>query len=203
MGQIKARFASTAGEMSFSFMTKAEVQSKFDLTHRGIFADMFFKRSRKGNGQAEPPPPPSDATFIARDMKIEGNLVCNGELHIDGQIVGSVRAQVCLVDANASVTGDISADTVYIYGEVVGPVDATNVHIYASARVRGDVSNESISIENGASIQGSIRNGRQPTLGASYTTSPFSNATLFGNLDQNYKDDYQDYRPVKVVTPRG
>lgn len=165
---------------------------------------MFFRRSRKGNGQAEPPPPPpSDATFIARDMKIEGTLVCVGELHIDGRVIGSVRAQICLVDVHASVTGDISADTVYIYGEVVGPVDANNVHIYASAQVRGDVSNESISIENGASIQGSIRNGRAQALAAPLGATPFPSASLFGNMDQNYADNYQDYRPVKVVTPRG
>jgi cytoskeletal protein CcmA (bactofilin family) len=161
---------------------------------------MFFKRKRKGNGQAVPPlQSPSESTFIARDMKVEGNLICNGEIHIDGRITGSVRAVVCLVDVNASVTGDISADTVYIYGEVNGPVDAANVHIYASANVRGDVSNDTISIENGAVIQGSIRNGR----GHSYANGAFATAPLFGNLEQPLKDTYQDYRPVKVVNPRG
>jgi cytoskeletal protein CcmA (bactofilin family) len=162
---------------------------------------MFFRRSKKGNGQAKPPQPQAEATYVGRDMKIEGNLTCAGELHIDGSIIGSIRAQVCLVDANASVTGDISADTVYIYGEVNGPVDAGNVHIYASAHVRGDVTNDAISIENGAVIQGSIRNGRT-TLGAASPFSGFASG-MFNATETAFGNENQDYRPVKVVNPRG
>ncbi len=165
---------------------------------------MFFKRSKKGNGAAEPPPVPSEATFISRDMKVDGNLVCAGELHVDGRVTGSIRAQVCLVDVNAIVTGDISADAVYIYGEVNGPVDAGTVHIYASANVRGDVTNDAISIENGAVIHGSIRNGRSALSAASaFGSSAFPTGGLFGGLDQSYKETESDYRPVKTVNPRG
>jgi cytoskeletal protein CcmA (bactofilin family) len=166
---------------------------------------MFFRRTKKANGHAEPPPQPaSEATYIARDMKIEGNLICAGELHIDGRVSGSVRAQVCLVDAHASITGDISADTVYIYGEVNGPVDAGTVHIYASAQVRGDVTNDAISIENGAMIQGSIRNGRTGfAAGNSFGATSLNSATLFGTPENAFGKDYPDYRPVKVVNPRG
>ncbi len=151
-----------------------------------------------------PPTPPSESTFIGRDMRVDGNLSCDGELHIDGRVNGSIRAQVCLVDANATVTGDISADTVYIYGEINGPVDAANVHIYASAHVRGDVTNDSISIENGAVIHGSIRNGRSTFQSASpFGNSVLPNGSLFSNADQTYAADNHDYRPVKVVNPRG
>ncbi len=161
---------------------------------------MFFRRKKKVNGQAVTSRQThAEATFIARDMKVEGNLICSGELHIDGRVSGSVRAVVCLVDVNASVTGDISADTVYIYGEVNGPIDAANVNIYASANVRGDVSNDTISIENGAVIQGSIRNGRSHA----FANDGYASATLFGNMDQAGNQTYPDYRPVKVVNPRG
>jgi cytoskeletal protein CcmA (bactofilin family) len=158
---------------------------------------MFFKRKKSKMQFAESPrQQSSEATFISRDMTVEGNLMCEGELHIDGSINGSVKAHVCLVDSNAQVTGSITADTLYIYGQVNGPVDAANVHIYASANVRGDVTNESISIENGAVIHGSIRNGRSSVAFA----PQISTSTLFNQLDQQSSDDY---RPVKVVKPRG
>jgi cytoskeletal protein CcmA (bactofilin family) len=165
---------------------------------------MFFKRSKKPNGRGtEVVPPPSDATFISRDMVVDGNLKCDGELHVDGRVNGSIRAHVCLIDANANVTGDISADTVYIYGEVNGPVDAATVHIYASAHVRGDVTNDTISIENGAVIHGSIRNGRSNFSGQNpFSSSMMQSANLFNSMDTNYNSDEQDYRPVKVVKPR-
>jgi cytoskeletal protein CcmA (bactofilin family) len=188
-------------------MTKKPGQSTLHGDSKLGVMGMFFKRSKKANGRAaEPPPPPSEATFISRDMRVDGNLNCDGELHIDGRVNGSIRAHVCLVDANANVTGDISADTVYIYGEVNGPVDAGNVHIYASAHVRGDVTNDTISIENGAVIHGSIRNGRTALQSSSsFNGSTIQSGSLFSNFDQSYNSnvDPQDYRPVKVVNPRG
>jgi cytoskeletal protein CcmA (bactofilin family) len=156
---------------------------------------MFFRRKKSKLQFADSPrQQSSEATFISRDMTIEGNLFCDGELHVDGQINGSVKANVCLVDGNAQITGSITAETLYIYGQVNGPVDAANVHIYASANVRGDVSNDSISIENGAVIHGSIRNGRS----SSVFSPQISTSTLFNQLDQQH----EDYRPVKVVKPR-
>ncbi len=156
---------------------------------------MFFKRKKANHLLESPRQQASEATFISRDMTVDGNLTCDGELHIDGRVNGAIKATVCLVDANAQVTGEISAETLYIYGHVNGPVDAAHVHIYASANVRGDVTNGSISIENGAVIHGSIRNGNTGS-----TLNQISSSTLFNQLDQTMSDDY---RPVKVVKPRG
>jgi cytoskeletal protein CcmA (bactofilin family) len=164
---------------------------------------MFFRRKKSTANFAESPRQPSEATFISRDMTVEGNLYCEGELHIDGRVNGGVKAQVCLIDGNAVVSGEISAETLYIYGQVNGPVDAAHVHIYASANVRGDVTNDSISIENGAVIHGSIRNGRSTLPPTSSYNSAFSNSPLFGGIDSSPTDTSQEYRPVKVVKPRG
>src|SRR5262245_20961887 len=39
-------------------------------------------------------------TTISSEVIIEGHLVTNGEIQIDGTINGDVRARVCVVDAN-------------------------------------------------------------------------------------------------------
>jgi cytoskeletal protein CcmA (bactofilin family) len=162
---------------------------------------MFFKRkmfSRKGNGAASA----SEPTIIARDMTVEGNLYCDGELHIDGTVIGSVKAAVCIVEATGSVTGEVAADALYIHGQINGPVDAGHVRIYAGSQVKGDVLNETISIEDGAYIHGSIRHGRgagsilaagQPSANPFEAVAPNSNqpATV------------EDLRPIRVVRPRG
>ena len=43
-------------------------------------------------------------TTIASEVIIEGHLVTNGEIQIDGTINGDVRARVCIVDANGRIT---------------------------------------------------------------------------------------------------
>ena len=115
---------------------------------------MFFKRSKPAPRQA---PTPAEPSYIARDTTIEGNLVSDGEIHIDGSVQGSVRAHTCLIDVRGEVRGEISAEVVYVRGRVIGPISGVHVQIQAGAHVEGDVTNETISIENGAYVLGSIR----------------------------------------------
>ncbi len=115
---------------------------------------MIFKRSKPAPRQTAIPAEPS---YIARDTTVEGNLMSDGEIHIDGAIHGTVRAHTCLVDARGEVRGEIAADMVYVRGRVIGPISGIHVQIESGAHVEGDVINETISIANGAYVLGSIR----------------------------------------------
>jgi cytoskeletal protein CcmA (bactofilin family) len=139
---------------------------------------------------------------------IDGSLVTNGELHIDGTVNGAIRAQSCVVDVNGVVEGEIAANEVFVRGRVIGPIKGNHVHLYAGAHVEGDVINETISIENGAYIYGSIRRAEDP-LSESTTKYPgqrdpffssprvdFGQDNAFGNFDGDA------LRPIKVVRPR-
>jgi cytoskeletal protein CcmA (bactofilin family) len=128
---------------------------------------MIFKRSKPA------PPRPSaiaaEPSYIARDTTVEGNVVSEGEVHIDGSVQGMVRAHTCLVDRRGEVRGEISAEIIYVRGRVIGPINGVHVQIEAGAHVEGDVTNETISIENGAYVLGSIRHavpapGQSPEL---------------------------------------
>jgi cytoskeletal protein CcmA (bactofilin family) len=117
---------------------------------------MFFKAKKKNR---EVPQVASEPSYIARDTSLEGNIICDGEIHIDGAVRGSVRAQTCLVDVHGEVHGEVAADVIFIRGRVIGPVTGVHVHIHAGSHVEGNVTNETISIENGAYVYGSIRHG--------------------------------------------
>jgi cytoskeletal protein CcmA (bactofilin family) len=169
---------------------------------------MIFKRSRlspAGTPSAEN----AQATLIAQDVTIEGNVTATGEIHIDGTVYGVVRARSCVIDLNGYVHGEIIADDIFIRGKVIGPIRGIHVNLYAGAQVEGDILNETISIENGANIYGMISrvdtpssdpqsqlNGnRQAGFGHSPTLS-------FGQ--EGFFDDKADdsYRPIKVVRPQ-
>jgi cytoskeletal protein CcmA (bactofilin family) len=119
---------------------------------------MFFKSKKKSRDAQTTTAEPS---YIARDTSLEGNIICDGEIHIDGAVRGTVQAQTCLVDTHGEVHGEINAQIVYIRGRVIGPVVGSHVHIHAGAHVEGNVTNETISIENGAYVYGSIRHSNQ------------------------------------------
>ncbi len=166
---------------------------------------MFFKNklfSKSANGSAAQ----SEPTVIARNMTIEGNLISDGEVHIDGTVIGSIKAAVCVVEATGSVTGEINADVLYAHGAITGPINAGHVRIYSGSQIKGDVYNETISIEDGAYLHGSVRHGRQ-----GFSTAPNqSNAalnpfeSLIPNNDQfGAQNPTDDYRPIRAVRTRG
>lgn len=115
---------------------------------------MFFKRSKP---KPHKPAITVEPSYIARDTTIEGNVLSDGEVHVDGAVNGLVRAHTCLVDARGEVRGDIFAEFVYVRGRVHGTISGVHVQIEAGAHVEGDVVNETISIANGAFVLGSIR----------------------------------------------
>jgi cytoskeletal protein CcmA (bactofilin family) len=128
---------------------------------------MFFNRKKKKPAQPQrgtqmhAAPEPS---FIGRNCMFEGNITCDGELHIDGTVRGTVQAGMCVVDEAGVIHGSISGDVIHVRGRVLGPIQGSNVFIHAGAHVEGEVFNDTISIENGAYVYGSIRHNTAPAL---------------------------------------
>jgi cytoskeletal protein CcmA (bactofilin family) len=115
---------------------------------------MFFSKKKKNQVVR---PAPTEPSFISRNTTLEGNLICDGEIHIDGAMRGTVRAQTCLVEPHGEVIGEIVADNIFVRGKVIGPLNGKHIHIFAGAHVEGNVTNETISIENGSFVFGNIR----------------------------------------------
>lgn len=146
---------------------------------------MIFKRSKTPAPKqvainAEP-------SYIARDTTVHGDLLSEGEIHIDGAVHGSVRAHTCLIDRRGEVRGQVSADVIYVRGRVVGPINGVHVQIESGAHVEGDVTNETISIENGAFVLGSIRHA-QPAPGKAVDIFAKLEAPDLGNAELNLEN---------------
>ena len=78
-------------------------------------------------------------TIIARGCKILGDIHHLGELHLEGEVVGSLHCDRLVICDGASVCGDIDGKTVTIAGKVSGQVSADSVDIGATAQIDGDI----------------------------------------------------------------
>lgn len=175
---------------------------------------MIFKRSKttttnNNNGTMNGTQKLAGPSIIAQDVVIEGNVTATGELHIDGTVYGSVRANSCVVDMNGFVQGEIIASEVFVRGRVIGPISGNTVNLYAGAQVEGDIVNQSISIENGANVYGMISRMDQPidvanTLPqSSANDSGFAPPSLNFSQDNSYDRQPENvFRPLRVVKPR-
>ncbi|PZP83746.1 MAG: polymer-forming cytoskeletal protein [Azospirillum brasilense] len=97
-------------------------------------------------------------SVVSSDMHVIGNIVSpEGVLDIDGQVHGNVRAHTISLRENGKVNGDLVAEQVYIYGTVEGLVKARQVTLYATARVTGSIMHETLSVEDGAFVDGKFK----------------------------------------------
>jgi len=98
--------------------------------------------------------------LLGADTRFKGLVRFRGTLRVDGLVDGNIQAEpgsgsVLIINQEARVTGDISADQVLISGAVLGEVRATErVEIYRSGDLKGDIYTKDIMIEAGAAFAG-------------------------------------------------
>jgi cytoskeletal protein CcmA (bactofilin family) len=107
--------------------------------------------------KAKPP-----ASILSSDLLITGNIKTSGDIQVEGQIDGDIRAHLLTVGETATIKGEVIADDVVIHGRVVGRVRGLKVRLTSSARVEGDIIHKTIAIESGAHFEGSVQRQEDP-----------------------------------------
>lgn len=95
-------------------------------------------------------------SFIGSEVTISGNVGGNGDLHLDGSVEGDIRCNNLILGPGGRIKGNISAETATIAGTIGGTVSARTLIVEKTAKINGDLSYESVSIENGAQVDGRL-----------------------------------------------
>lgn len=97
-------------------------------------------------------------TIIGPSVKVEGDFKGEGDLIIEGMLVGNLSTKNNLkIGQGAVVEAAVKANNAFIAGRVKGNITIKGkLDITGSAIIVGDVKASLISIESGAIIQGNI-----------------------------------------------
>jgi cytoskeletal protein CcmA (bactofilin family) len=115
---------------------------------------------------------PKMASLIANDITIEGNVMGDGELHVDGVIRGDVRVPRLSVGESGHIEGSVQAEAVEARGRIVGSITAKQVKLLGTSYIDGDITHEQLTMETGAFFQGrSLKFQRQPAPVAAPTAT--------------------------------
>ncbi|HET9630011.1 MAG TPA: polymer-forming cytoskeletal protein [Novosphingobium sp.] len=100
----------------------------------------------------------SSSTFsiLGADLAIKGNLVASADLHIDGKVEGDIACAALVQGESGMIAGAITAQSARLAGTVKGSVDAGTLVILKTARIEGDVAYETLTIEQGAQVEGKL-----------------------------------------------
>ncbi len=99
----------------------------------------------------------STPTIIAKDLKIEGNIVGTGSLEIEGNIRGIIHGNSVILREEGVIEGEVIADSLNIRGRFNGNVRAKNVSISSRAKITGIIEYGTLSVEDGAYIDGQFK----------------------------------------------
>ncbi len=100
-------------------------------------------------------------TVIARGVRVEGDFRSQGNVTIEGELVGSLTCGGHLtIGSEAHIQASITADEATISGEVQGDLKvARRIELKNTARLKGDVLAETLAIEPGAMVEGAFKIG--------------------------------------------
>ncbi len=97
-------------------------------------------------------------TIIAQGASVQGDLILEGNLHIDGELMGTIQSQGDVsVGASGSFEGDIKAHRMVVSGLARGRIDCESLEIVEKGKVLGEVASRSFVIEPGGQFVGESR----------------------------------------------
>ncbi len=99
----------------------------------------------------------STPTILAHDLKINGEISGSGLIEIEGAVKGTINGNSVIVREGGIVEGTIIAESLNIKGKFEGNIKAKNISIEGKATVMGEIEYSSLSVEDGACVDGQFK----------------------------------------------
>lgn len=133
---------------------------------------------------AQEPSPPrlKPVSMIVQGVAIQGDVLGDGELHLDGLLKGDIRVGKLVVGPNARIEGTVRAQAVEIHGRVTGAIFARQVRLHGTARVVGDITYEQLGMETGAHFEGRSQRFPRPAPVAAVAGAPAPSRPAAGHV---------------------
>ena len=96
----------------------------------------------------------STFSVLGADVAIKGNVEASADLHVDGVVEGDLVCTSLVQGESSRVEGSINADSARLAGTIKGTINVRELVILKSARIDGDVHYETLTIEQGANVNG-------------------------------------------------
>lgn len=117
---------------------------------------MFSNQSRE-TAQAG-----SVETLIGPSVKLEGNFSGEGDVVVEGFLIGNLTTKGDVrVGPQAQIEAEIKAKNATIAGRVKGNLTLTSLSLTSTATITGDIKTASLSVEEGAVINGKVMMGKE------------------------------------------
>lgn len=97
-------------------------------------------------------------SYLGPNTNLEGDLHCNGDVHVDGKLSGAIVCNGDLILGEGSkVYGQVKAKNVIISGYFKGEIETVDgLEILPTGQVEGDIKGSKLTIQEGGIYKGKV-----------------------------------------------
>ena len=123
--------------------------------------------SKRENGYSE------DVSILSDGVNIEGKISSNGNVRIDGKVIGDVHVKGNLtLGSSSEIKGQINAKNMVVSGKVEGTLKIEDkLTLESTSKIKGDIIAKVLVIEEGAKFDGKSSMTQTPTYTPTSSTS--------------------------------
>jgi cytoskeletal protein CcmA (bactofilin family) len=116
----------------------------------------IFNNNQKATTNETP-----SVNLIGTGTTITGDVICNGDIRIDGGLIGNLNAKgKVIIGSTGKVEGNIQCQNSDLFGQIKGNIQVQELlSLKATANITGDISTNKLSIEPGANFTGNCSMG--------------------------------------------
>lgn len=96
-------------------------------------------------------------SVLSKDLEMEGDICSFGIIEIEGKIKGTIKGNLVVIREEGAFNGEIDVKSVSIRGVFNGKIRSKNVSIFKKAKITGTIEYSSLSVEDGAYIDGQFK----------------------------------------------
>jgi len=126
----------------------------------------MFSKGSKPNEEVSVEPPKMKTSnmpsIVSAGLQVTGNMTSDGDIQIEGTIVGDVKSRTVTIGLDGLVKGQVTAEIAQVSGSVEGKVRAKTIVVVASARILGDIIHDVLTVEPGAHVEGALKRYSKP-----------------------------------------
>lgn len=115
-----------------------------------------FMTSQSGFGH------PPAGMIVPHTATIEGFLDYDGDIVVEGTVIGNVRCRSLTVKERGQVDGNAVAERVTVLGDVTGAIYANDLVLRTACSVAGDIFHKQLRLEDGCFFEGKSRRHANP-----------------------------------------
>ena len=148
--------------------------------------NMFYNKS-KGNS----------LSIITQGIDFTGEVNTEGDIHLDGNMKGIIKANEVVIGLNGYFEGEIISNILIVSGKIKGKFNIKNLHIRKEGTLSGKAKYLKVTIESGGKVLGELGLGKIPKVVASVTNKNTSSKTNISNNNNNNNNNNNSSNSIK------